>query len=59
MSHVWSKENFFLAVYYQVDPYEAFNSYFGQSSKFFGDDIDPGGFIFGSKLKRNPRMDIR
>ncbi|XP_078162269.1 uncharacterized protein LOC144557558 isoform X1 [Carex rostrata] len=42
-----------------VDPYEAFNSYFGQSSNFSGDDIDPWGFIFGSKLKRNPRLDIR
>ncbi|XP_078162270.1 uncharacterized protein LOC144557558 isoform X2 [Carex rostrata] len=44
---------------YEVDPYEAFNSYFGQSSNFSGDDIDPWGFIFGSKLKRNPRLDIR
>ncbi|KAJ4767305.1 Chaperone protein DnaJ [Rhynchospora pubera] len=41
-----------------VDPYEVFKSFFGESSKFFGEDIDPGGFMFGSKQKRNPKLDI-
>ncbi|XP_039115131.1 chaperone protein DnaJ isoform X1 [Dioscorea cayenensis subsp. rotundata] len=41
-----------------VDPFEVFNSFFGDSDEFFGGE-DPGLFKFGTRMNRRQGLDIR
>ncbi|KAK8933274.1 Chaperone protein dnaJ 2 [Platanthera zijinensis] len=42
-----------------IDPFEVFNTFFGQSNGLFGEEIDPMGINFNSKFKQNMGLDIR
>lgn len=42
-----------------IDPFEVFNTFFGQSNGLFGDEIDPMGINFNSRFKQNTGLDIR
>ncbi|KAG0456157.1 hypothetical protein HPP92_023945 [Vanilla planifolia] len=42
----------------EVDPFEVFNAFFGQSNSFFGDKMDPREINFNTRSKKGARLDI-
>ncbi|KAL2478948.1 Molecular chaperone Hsp40/DnaJ family protein [Forsythia ovata] len=43
----------------EVDPFEVFAEYFGESNKFFGPSSEPSGFTFNFREKGSQNLDIR
>ncbi|KAL2462346.1 Molecular chaperone Hsp40/DnaJ family protein [Abeliophyllum distichum] len=43
----------------EVDPFEVFAEYFGESNKFFGRSSEPSGFTFNFREKGSQNLDIR
>ncbi|KAI0516275.1 hypothetical protein KFK09_008947 [Dendrobium nobile] len=47
------------AVPQEIDPFEVFNAFFGQSNGLFGDEKDPERMNFSSRFKQSLGLDIR
>ncbi|KAL0397215.1 UNVERIFIED_CONTAM: Chaperone protein DnaJ 1 [Sesamum calycinum] len=48
-----------IAAAYEVDPFEVFAEYFGESNSFFGGSGEPRGFNFNFRQKGSQNLDIR